>query len=235
MAIDEKTKKEVLKFLKKQPAAGLVATYMLFLEKKFHLKPVLFPKEKKIYQSIEMVAKELEAKGKLWRKTQIKVQFNKQSVNEETKKIYICPFTGKAFGDNTHPNPQDAIYDWVANCPENSQTVGGLKVKRFYVSEDREVIRSYIKKTQKPTLKTVFSSALSGKLFNSKKSVIADFEKNYVKPMSLLEVQNQNRFEIEATFLQFISENVTQQKIQEFVEELSGDKDFASYIEQWLE
>jgi len=235
MQIDDKTKKEVLKFLQKNKKADLVPTYMVFLEKNFHLKPVLFPKEKKIYQSLDALAKELEAKGKLWRETEIKVQFSKQSVNEDTKKIYICPFTGKVFGDNTHPNPQDAIYDWVSKCPENTERMGGLKVKRFYVSEDPEVIKSYIKEGKKPIVKTVFSSALSGKLFNNKKTVVEDFKKNYVRPMTLLEVQNQNRFEIEDKFLHFIGENVTEEKISDFVEELEKDKDFESYIKQWLE
>ena len=51
--------------------------------------------------------------GKLWRETEIKIQVGQPSVNEDTQKIYICPFTGKVFGDNTHPNPQDAIYEPV--------------------------------------------------------------------------------------------------------------------------
>lgn len=229
------TKKTLLQFLKKNKKAELIPTYMLFLEKEFDIQPVLFPKEKKIYQSLAKLTKELEAKGKLWRETEIKVQLGKQSVNAETQKVYICPFTGKVFGDNTHPNPQDAIYDWVSKCPENTERIGGLKVKRFYVSEDPEVIKDYIQERKEPIVKVVFSSALSGKLFNNKKSVIADFKKNYVRPMTLVEVQNQNRFEIEEGFVKFLQDNFNQDKITEFVEELSKDDAFGSYIDQWLE
>ena len=80
------------------------------------------------------------------RQTEIKIQVGKPTVNAQTKKVYICPFTGKVFGDNTHPNPQDAIYDWVSRCPENTERVNGLKVKRCYVSEDPEIIQNYIEK-----------------------------------------------------------------------------------------
>ena len=73
--------------------------------------------------------------------TEIKIGQDTRSVNEQTKKIYICPFSGKVFGDNTHPNPQDAIYDWVSTCAENNERVGGLRVKRFFVSEDPEMIQ----------------------------------------------------------------------------------------------
>ncbi len=44
---------------------------------------------------------------------------------------------------------------------------------------------------------------MSGKLFNSKESVVADFKKNYLKKMTLDEVQNQNRYAIEEHFLAF--------------------------------
>lgn len=74
----------------------------------------------------------------------------------QQRKIYICPFTGKVFGDNTHPNPQDAIYDWVSKCPENKERLDGIKVKRFFVSEDPDVIKNYIQKRREPISKIVF-------------------------------------------------------------------------------
>ena len=65
----------------------------------------------------------LEKENKLWNETEIKITYSKEAVNEETKKIYICPFSGKVFGDNTHPNPQDA--DPKAVCGHGYVTIVG--------------------------------------------------------------------------------------------------------------
>ncbi|MBN2479040.1 MAG: DUF2709 domain-containing protein [Parachlamydiales bacterium] len=233
MKIADKIKNELLKFLKQNKKADLITTYLFYLEKNFNLKPVLFLKEKMIYKSLDELIKKLENEGTLYRETEIKIQFGHQEVNEETKKIYICPFTGKVFGDNTHLNPQDAIYDWVSKCPENTERVGGLRPKRFYISEDPEIIKKYITKRKEPITKIVFSSGITGKLFNSKKAIIEDFKKS-VKHLTLFEVQNQNKFEIEATFLQFIEEQLTEDNIKEFVTNLSQIKEFEPYLEKWL-
>lgn len=235
IVITETLKDELQKFLKKNRKADLITTYLFFLEKKFNIRPVLFAREKTIYQSQEELIKKLEEQGKLWRETEIKIQFGQQSVNEQTKKIYICPFTGKVFGDNTHPNPQDAIYDWVSQCPENTERVGGLRVKRFFVSEDPEVIKNYFTKRKEPITKIVYSSAVTGKLFNSKAAVIDDFMKNQLKPLTLAEVPNQNRFQIEEHFLAFIQNQLEEGKIAAFVEAMSGAEEFSSFIDQWLE
>lgn len=234
-AITGDQKEELLKFLKRNRNADLVTIYLLFIEEKYKLKPVLFPRNKTIYQSLEDLIQRLEAEGKLWRETEITIQFGQQSVNEETKKIYICPFTGKVFGDNTHPNPQDAIYDWVAKCPENKERVGGLPAKRFFVSEDPEVIKNYMSTRKAAVKKVVYSSAITGKLFNSKNAVIDDFKKNHVKFLTLFEVQNQNRYQIEEHFLSFIQKHLTEEKIAQFVEALSQHSEFASYVEKWVE
>lgn len=235
LVISESLKEELLKFLKKNKKSDLITTYLFFLEKKYKIKPVLFIREKMIYQSQDELIKKLEDQGKLWRETEIKIQVGQQSVNEHTKKVYICPFTGKVFGDNTHPNPQDAIYDWVSKCPENTERVGGLKAKRFFVSEDPEVIKNYIVKLKEPITKIVYSSAVTGKLFNSKASVIDDFMKNQLKPLSLTEVTNQNRFQIEEHFLAFIQTQLHESKINGFVEALSGFEELTPYVEGWLE
>ena len=234
MTISEGLKNKVFEFLINNKKVDLVTIYLIFIENKYHIAPVLFPSNKTIYQSLANLTEKLESQNKLWRETEIKIQFGQQSVNEETKKIYICPFTGKVFGDNTHPNPQDAIYDWVSSCPENKERIGGLQAKRFFVSEDSEVIKNYISKKKDPITKVVYSSAITGKLFNSKKAVIDDFKKSHVKHLSLKEVQNQNRFEIEEDFLNFLQEQLTEDKITEFVEALSKFKEFDPYIEQWL-
>ncbi len=235
LVITETLKDELLKFLKKNRKADLITTYLFFLEKKFNIKPVLFGREKMIYQSQDELVQKLESQGKLWRETEIKIQFGEESVNDQTKKIYICPITGKVLGDNTHPNPQDAIYDWVSQCPENKERAGGLKVKRFFVSEDPEVIKNYIVKRKAAVTKIVFSSAITGKLFNSKAAVIDDFHKNQLKSLSLIEVPSQNRFQIEEHFLTFIQNQLEESKIAAFVESLSGIDEFASYMDQWLE
>jgi hypothetical protein len=234
LEIAETLRDELLRFLRKNKKADLIATYLFFLEKKFHISPVLFIRDKMIFQSEEALIKKLESENKLWRETEIKIQYGQQSVNELTKKIYICPFTGKVFGDNTHPNPQDAIYDWVGRCPENTERVGGLRAKRFFVSEDPDVIKNYIVKRKDPITKIVYSSAVTGKLFNSKQAVIDDFRKNQLKPIPLDEVPNQNRFQIEEHFLTFIQQHFDESKINSFVESLSQYEEFSSYIDEWL-
>lgn len=238
MVITEEQRKELEQFLQQNKPAELINTYLHYLEVKFNLKPVLFPKEKIIYQGVDDAVKILEKDHKLWNETEITISFGQASVNEETKKIYICPFTGKVFGNNTHPNPQDAIYDWVSKCPENTERLGGLKVKRFFVSEDPEMIKSYIDKTKtkkESVKKVVYSSVISGKLFNNKEAVIEDFKRNYVKPLSLVEVQNQNRYQIEEHFLSFIQKYLVEDKITSFVEALSEYESFLPYIEKWIE
>jgi hypothetical protein len=235
LVITDTLKDELNKFLQKNKKADLITTYLFFLEKRFNIKPVLYIRDKTIYQGQEDLLKKLESQGKLWRETEIKIQTGPQGVNELTKKIYICPFTGKVFGDNTHPNPQDAIYDWVSKCPENTERSGGLKVKRFFTSEDPEMIKTYIVKRKDPITKIVYSSAATGKLFNSKNSVIEDLLHNQLKDVPLVEVPNQNRYQIEESFLSFIQEHLEESKISSFVEALSKIKEFSSHLDSWLE
>lgn len=235
MVITDNLKDELFKYLKKNKKADLITTYLFFLEQKFKIKPVLFPKERMIYQGQDELIKMLEEQGKLWRETEIKIQFGKESVNADTKKIYICPFTGKVFGDNTHPNPQDAIYDWVSKCPENTERSGGVRAKRFFVSEDPEVIKNYIIERKAPITKTVYSSAVTGKLFNSKKAVIDDFIHNQIKPIPLISVPGQNRFQIEENFLNFIQDQLDESVISSFVEALSAFEEFTPFVDLWLE
>ena len=238
IVISEEQKKDLEHFLQENRPAELLNTYLYFIETKYDLSPVVFLKDKVIYQSGEEAIRTLEKEGKLWHETEIKIGFGQASVNDETTKIYICPFTGKVFGDNTNPNPQDAIYDWVSKCPENTERVGGLRVKRFFVSEDPEVIKSYIDKTRikkEPIKKVVYSSVLSGKLFNSKASVTEDFKRNYLKKLSLVEVQNQNKFTIEENFLSFLQKHLVEEKITAFVEALAEHEEFLPYVERWVE
>lgn len=235
-AVLSETLKDILaKFLKQNKKADLLTTYLYFIEKKLKIQPVVFLREKTIYRSKEGLLKQLEDQGKLWRETEIKIQVGQPSVNEDTKKIYICPFTGKVFGDNTHPNPQDAIYDWVSKCPENKERINGLKVKRFYVSEDPDVIKNYIEKRKEPLSKTVYSSAMTGKLFNSKKAVVNDFIDHQLKAIALAEVPSQNRYQIEESFMEFIQEKLDESKLSAFIEQLSQHNEFKDHIAEWTE
>lgn len=223
-------------YLERTKHAELITTYLYYVEQKYSLEPVLFVRDKLVYQNVDSAVRLLEKEGKLWRETEIKIGYVTSSVDDLTKKIYICPFTGKVFGDNTHPNPQDAIYDWVAKCPENTERVGGLRVKRFFISEDTEVIKAYASKNKpkNPITKIVFSSAVNGKLYHSKEAVIDDFKANYLKRISLVEVQSQSRFQIEEHFMNFIQEQLTEDKIAAFVEKLSEVAEFGPYVEKWL-
>lgn len=236
MSLTAAMKHQLKDYLESTKHPELITTYLYYVEQKFSLEPVLFVRDKLVYQSVKDAVRYLEEEGKLWRETEIKIGYVTSSVDELTKKIYICPFTGKVYGDNTHPNPQDAIYDWVSKCPENTERVGGLRVKRFFISEDAEVIKAYASKftPKNPITKIVFSSAINGKLYHSKEAVIEDFKENYLKRVSLVEVQSQSRFQIEEHFMEFIQQQLVEDKIAAFVEMMSEIEEFGTYVESWL-
>lgn len=235
LVITEALREELESFFKKHRKPELLHTYLFFLEKQLGWHPVLFVKDRLVFQSKEEAVKALEKEGKLWRETEIKIGYGLPTVNDQTKRVYICPHTGKVFGDNTHPNPQDAIYDWVSTCPENTERAGGVKVKRFFVSEDPDVIKNYIEPPKKVISKVVYSSALSGKLFGSKAAVIEDFKVNYLKPVTLVEVQSQNKFQFEEKLLNFLQQQLREDKISSFVEALHAIDGFSSYMTSWFE
>ena len=234
LAISAGIYKDLLEFLKKNRTTDLITTYLSFLEMKHKLTPVVFMKEKKIFLSEDHLVESLEKENKLCRETTIKIQLGKQSVNDESKKIYICPYSGKVFADNTHPNPQDAIYDWVSRCPENTERKDGIKVKKFYISEDPEVIKNYITPQEAELSKTVFSSVVTGKLFNNKKGVIQDLLQHHIKHIPMKQVTTQNRFELHDDFLEFLEKNLEDSKVSAFVETLSERDEFAKYVTRWM-
>ena len=110
-----------------------------------------------------------------------------------------------------------------------------MKVKRFFVSEDPEVIKNYIQKRREPITKIVFSSGVTGKLFNSKKAVLDDFEKNQLKDLELVDVPSQNRYQIEEHFLAFIQEQLDDTKISAFVDAMSAYSEFETHVNRWVE
>lgn len=233
--MSDHTKKNLKDFLEDQKSPDLVKAYLYFIGLQHKIEPVVVPIHKTIFKNLDEAIQSTEKENKLWKETEITIHFDKESVNEETQKIYICPFTGKVFGDNTHSNPQDAIYDWVSRCSQNEERQGGLRVKRFLISEDPEMIKNYIVERKKPMKKTVFSSVLNGKLFNSKAAVIKDFCEHYVRPMDITEIQSQNRFQLEEHFLNFIQDQLNEDKITKFVESLSEYPEFLPFIEKWID
>jgi Protein of unknown function (DUF2709) len=233
--VSTKVQEKLKTFLAENKKCDLLTAYMFFLEQKHKIKPMLFPQSKLIYQSADRAVELLEREGKLWRETEIRIALSTESVNDRTKKVFICPFCGKVVGDNTCPNPEDEIYAHVSSCPENKERSGGLRVKRFFMSEDPEVIKSYIKERKAPITKTVFSSVVTGKLFNSRDGVVDDFRKNHLKPMTLVEVQKQNRFEMEGSFLEFLQGELDEDKIEAFVGELAEHEEFMPHVGQWVE
>ncbi|PCI75744.1 hypothetical protein COB21_05310 [Candidatus Aerophobetes bacterium] len=233
--ISESLKSLLESFLLKNKKADLLTTYFFFLEKKYNIQPVLFVKEKTIYQSKDSLIKKVDGEGKLCRETEIKIKIGKPAVNAKTRRIYICPYSGKVFGDNTHPNAQDAIYDWVSTCPENTERLNGMRVKRFFVSEDPAIIKNYVQEHKKTISKTVFSSGVTGKLFNDRASVVEDFEKNQLKPMNFMDVPAQNRFEIETTFMQFIQTHLDDAAVERFFEDVSSFDSLSKHVDRWLE
>ena len=237
LAISDAHKQVLKRYISQHKHPELIETYLYYVEQRYSLKPVVFAQEKIVFQSLESAIAILEKEGKLWRETEIKIGYETAAVNDQTKKIYICPFSGKVFADNTNPNPQDAIYDWVSKCKENTERVGGVRSKRFFISEDPEVIKEYALKCKPkaPITKVVFSSAINGKLFHSKESVIEDFTENYVKRISLPEVQNQSRFQIDVSFMTFIQQQLADDKIAAFVETLAEEPEFAATVERWLQ
>lgn len=234
VTISPKVKESLKKYLREHKKCDLVTAYLHFVEQTHNVQPIAFIPERIVFTNKAAALEILDHEGKISRETEIKITFENGSVNSETRKIYICPFSGKVFGDNTHPNPQDAIYDWVSHCKENNEFIGGLKAKRFYISEDPEVIKNYLSPPAKTITRKVYSSAVNGKLFNSKEAALADCLQHYFKPMSLAEVQNQNRYQMHESLLKILQEELDESKIEAFVEALSGDLNFKSYVDSWI-
>ncbi|EPP34630.1 hypothetical protein CP10139811_0834 [Chlamydia ibidis] len=235
MEISGNIKQKLLQFLGKQKTPELLSAYLFYLEQALHLKPVVFVRDKVIFKTPEDAIRILEKDKKVWRETEIQICSGKPEVNEHTKRIYICPFTGKVFADNVYANPQDAIYDWLSSCPQNTERQSGVRVKRFLVSDDPNVIKEYIIPPKQPIVKTVFASAVTGKLFHSLDTLVEDFVSSYLRPMTLEEVQNQNKFQLEGSFLSLLQDALVEDKIAEFIESLADDTAFHVYISQWID
>ena len=69
-------------------------------------------------------------------------------------------------------------------------------------------------------------------LFNSP---ITHLKGYHIKKLTLMDVQNQNKFHIEEEFLNFLQSELKEDKIQIFVQELSKYKEFEKYLDKWFE
>ena len=78
LVITESLKDELDAFLQKNKKTDLITAYLFFLGKKFNISPVLYIRDKTIYQGKEDLLKNLEEQGKLWRETEIKIQTGPQ-------------------------------------------------------------------------------------------------------------------------------------------------------------
>lgn len=233
--ISPEHRSELLKFLKKNPDADAVAGYCAYVEQKYRIKPVVYSRQKKIYKTLDDLMKHLEAEGKFCRETEITIHYGKQSVNDNTKKIVICPFCSNVIGDNMVQNLSDAAYEHVRKCKDNHELVGGVPSKRFSVSEDSDLIATYMTERKAAVKKVVYTSA-TGKLYNSREAVIDDFKKNQMKPVSFYEVVlNPKEYEIEESLAAFRDDQVVEEKIISFLEGLSKHTEFEPYVKRCQE
>ncbi len=132
------------------------------------------------------------------------------------------------------PQPLDEMYAHLSKCPKNTVVVDGLPAKTFLVSDDPEMIKGYITERKAAMKKKVFTSA-SGKIFNSKDSVVEDFKKS-VKPVLFSEVvYNPRGFEVEESLNNLKEEYVVEDKIIAFLEALSKHTEFEPYVKRCQE
>ena len=97
------------------------------------------------------------------------------------------------------------------------------------------MIGNYITERKAPITKTVYSSVITGRLFNSPEAVVRDFKDNHVSSITAVEALGQNRFEIEEHFLNFLQNQITEDKVGAFVEELAEHDEFESHVSRWVE
>ena len=93
IVLSEQEREKLLKFLEDNRPPELVNTYMYFLEERYHIAPVLFPKNKTIYMSADEAVKRLEKEGQIYHETKIKIGTDSRTVNEKTKEGFWTVIT----------------------------------------------------------------------------------------------------------------------------------------------
>ena len=53
--------------------------------------------------------------------------------------------------------------------------------------------------------------------------------------MSLVDVANQNKFNLEDHLLNFIQDHMDESKVSSFVEAMNKEEEFAEFVNQWME
>lgn len=186
--------------------------YLSIVRELYDIDPVYYVQNKTLYKNREDARRHLCEHGNAIETLKIVVHEEAPAVDENTSKIYICPFSGKVFGNNMFSHPEDAIYDWVAKLPNNEISNSGVRKKRFFVSTDRALIVSYLHPSEKQ-FKIVYKIQGSGNLFLSQEDAELHLI-NSLGSMSLKNVLNQNKLVLEPSFLSLCQELLEESCIQ---------------------
>ena len=206
--------------------------YILILQHVHDIDPVVFLPNKVIFKNSEDAVHKLTTKAHTHNIAieTIKILMHRQAavVNDETTKIYICPYTGKVFGNNTCNYPEDEIYDWVSTYATSNNIGTGTK---FFISSDKELINTYLS-SNPDNYKTVYKIQGNNQLFLD----VVTAEKQLVKslvPMDLNSVLNQNKFQIEASFLKVCQHVLQDSYISKIVAVLNQAPTLKQYSHIW--
>jgi hypothetical protein len=234
--LSEDEKLHLLNFLKKTRNVDAVTAYCAYIEEKYRLKLVSFPRGKKMSFSMDSLVQELDSEGKLCVEKEIVRRYGRLVADNLTTKLYLCPFCDWAIGDNVDQFAGDKIVEHVAICSKNNEIEGGLKSKRFLISTDPKEIKKRSEDPKAISKKMVFTSNFSSKAFSSKKEVVEDFKKNFVRPITLKEVVYADEdVELDEKLLNFKEEHVTGEVIERFLHSLESLDEFKPYLKKWVE
>src|SRR3990167_4358212 len=95
--ITDNLREELFKYLKKNRKADLITTYLFFLEKKHHLKPVLFPKKKTTRDSTS--SSKNSKKGESYgAKQRLKSNLEKRASTRRQRRFTSAPLPARSLG-----------------------------------------------------------------------------------------------------------------------------------------
>ena len=80
----------LLVFLTKNKRADLITTYIKYLEETYKILPIIFLPKKTIFMNVDECLNILKESDELYRKTELKVSYDKSAVNDKPQKyIYV--------------------------------------------------------------------------------------------------------------------------------------------------
>eukprot|EP00105_Crassostrea_gigas_P044026 XP_019928174.1 PREDICTED: uncharacterized protein LOC109620371 [Crassostrea gigas] len=205
--------------------------FLNFITLEYDIRPVLYLGNRTIYRTPEEAFEKLTKNDEAYTCIKLNTVGHKPEVDNETTKIFICPFSGKVFGNNMFLHPEDVIYEWVMNCPENKVGKSGMKERRFYVSEDPKLISSY-KKEEVVETKEVFKSISSKKLFLSQEDAIEDVKKS-LKPMSISEVVSQKKHKLDDDFIELLQKVLDEDYTQQVFDAMLSCEGLKGITSKW--